>query len=272
MNEDLINSLLLSKQLKQKRIDKQKWKRRVLSTARRGFLDTTCSNNLSSTSSNTSNKYVEDNSKVLDVYQYLNDELNIDSNECDGTNKLNVGVSEHDELNELSVDVYEYDEFNTFDFNAFESGAFGDFNVNECLFENSIDIIDLNLYLTQSDVKLHNFTDINRTEYCKKLLLFLRDAKISKTHTNRLIQLIHAALPSPNNLPKSMKQLLTEMQGNCKMKNNLVSNENQNFCSYKRIIREMFSPHSAFSFGRRIDKIEIFFEIEIKILFLISDQ
>jgi hypothetical protein len=175
------------------------------------------------------NEPVEDNPKVLNVYQYSNNELNIDINEDDDTNKLNVDAYE---LNELNVDVYEYDDFTTLNFGAFESDAFGELNVN--LFENSIDGIDFNSCLAQPDVKLHNFTDINKVEYCKKLLLFLRDAKVSKTHTNRLIQLIHAALPSPNNLPKSMKQLLTEMQGNSMMKKNLGYSENQNFYSYKK--------------------------------------
>jgi hypothetical protein len=115
----------------------------VLLTARRGFLDTTFSN-LSSTSSNILNKPVEDNPKVLNIYQHSNEdfnELNVDTKECDDIHKLNISTYEHDELNELNIDTYKYDDFNILDIDTFESDDLGELNVNEYLFGNSTDIL-----------------------------------------------------------------------------------------------------------------------------------
>ena len=73
---------------------------------------------------------------------------------------------------------------------------------------------DFSLFTTQPDITLHNSTSITRSEYCKALLTLFRDASICKTHCDRFIRLISSGLSTPNNMPKSIKDLLNDMQGN----------------------------------------------------------
>jgi hypothetical protein len=65
--------------------------------------------------------------------------------------------------------------------------------------------------ITTPDTRLHYFTNILTNEYCHSLLRTLRDAKICKSQCNAVITLLKSALPEPNNMPSSLKQLLTAM-------------------------------------------------------------
>ena len=59
--------------------------------------------------------------------------------------------------------------------------------------------------------RIHEFTYITTTAYCTDLLNLLRDAGVSKLHSKRLIALIKSVLPTPNNLPSTMTDLLSLM-------------------------------------------------------------
>lgn len=84
---------------------------------------------------------------------------------------------------------------------------------DEQSFTESDEYFDYSLFTTEPDISLHNSTNITRNEYCKALLNLFRDAKVCKTHCDRFIRLISSGLPTPNNMPKSIKDLLNEMQG-----------------------------------------------------------
>ncbi len=73
--------------------------------------------------------------------------------------------------------------------------------------------LDFSLFTTEPDISLHNSTNITKNEYCKALLTLFRDANLCKTHCDEFIRLISSGLPTPNNMPKSMRDLLNEMQG-----------------------------------------------------------
>ncbi len=94
MNDDVLESVLLSKQRNQKRIGTQKWKRHVLLNARRGLLNTRWSE-MPSTSSNILNKSVEGNLKSSNVGQDSNEYLyglNIDTNEYGDSHEPNINT------------------------------------------------------------------------------------------------------------------------------------------------------------------------------------
>ena len=65
--------------------------------------------------------------------------------------------------------------------------------------------------ITTPGTRLHYFTNVLTNEYCHSLLRTLRDAKICKSQCNAVITLLKSALPEPNNMPSSLKQLLTAM-------------------------------------------------------------
>ena len=65
--------------------------------------------------------------------------------------------------------------------------------------------------ITIPETRLHYFTNILTNEYCRNLLRMLRDAKICKSQCNAMIKLLKSALPEPNNMPSSLKQLLSAM-------------------------------------------------------------
>lgn len=60
-----------------------------------------------------------------------------------------------------------------------------------------------------TEQRLHNFTNIKTKNYCEILLKTLRDARLSKAQSNKLISLLKLALPEPNNMPSSLKELLS---------------------------------------------------------------
>ena len=64
---------------------------------------------------------------------------------------------------------------------------------------------------TIQETRLHYFTNVLTNEYCQTLLRTLRDAKVCKSQCNTVIKLLKAALPEPNNMPSSLKQLLSVM-------------------------------------------------------------
>jgi hypothetical protein len=209
MNNDVIASVSLSKQLHQKQMIKKKCKRRALLHTRRIILDTT-SNNLSLNTSSILNKPIEDSLRSSNVHQDTAEnfhELNINTNDCDHSNELSIELYECDYLNELNIDTY-------------ECGDLHELDVDEYVLENSTEHFNFSSCFNETDTHLHDLTSITKYEYCTKLLLLLRDAKMSKSHTDKLIQLIHSGLPTPNNLPKSMKELLVEMQGKIQTRNN----------------------------------------------------
>jgi hypothetical protein len=216
MNDDVLEPVLLSKQRNQKRIGTQKWKRHVLMNARRGLLNTTCSE-MPTASSNILNKPVEGNLKSSNVCQDSNEylyELNIDTNEYGDSHESNINTNEYDFSKASHVDNYEFDDFNLLNIDTYENDDISEINVDEYLCEHENSVFDFTSYFTQPDMYLHQLTNVKKNEYCKNLLLLFRDANICKTHADRFIRLIHTVLPSPNNLPKSMKQLLLDMQGN----------------------------------------------------------
>jgi len=55
---------------------------------------------------------------------------------------------------------------------------------------------------------LHYYTDISTKEFCSQLLALLRNSNTCKSHANRLLSFISSILPTPNNAPKKMKNLL----------------------------------------------------------------
>jgi hypothetical protein len=65
--------------------------------------------------------------------------------------------------------------------------------------------------ITTPETRLHHFTNIPTNEYCQTLLRTLQDAKICKSQCNAMIKLLKSALPEPNNMPSSLKQLLSAM-------------------------------------------------------------
>lgn len=76
--------------------------------------------------------------------------------------------------------------------------------------ETDVAVAELPL-ITTPETRLHYFTNILTNEYCQSLLRTLRDAKICKSQCNAVIQLLKSALPEPNNMPSSLKQLLSAM-------------------------------------------------------------
>ena len=221
MSDDVLESILLSKQRNQKRIGTQKWKRHVLLNARRGLLNTTCSE-MSSTSSNILDKPIEDNLQSSNVCQDSNEYLyglNVYTNKYGDSHESVINANEYDFLNESNVDNYELNNLNSLNIDLSENDDISEINVDEYLCGHENDVFDFTSCSAQFDVYLHQLTNVKKNEYCKNLLLLIRDTNICKIHADRLIRLIHTALPSPNNLPKSMKQLLLDMQGNTYMKN-----------------------------------------------------
>ncbi|CAF1241007.1 unnamed protein product [Rotaria sordida] len=59
---------------------------------------------------------------------------------------------------------------------------------------------------------LHYHTDISTKEFCSKLLTLLRNSNTCKLHANRLLSFISSILPTPNNVPNSMEDLLNQLE------------------------------------------------------------
>ncbi|CAF1237518.1 unnamed protein product [Didymodactylos carnosus] len=58
--------------------------------------------------------------------------------------------------------------------------------------------------------RLHTYTNILTLDYCEDLLGVLRNAHVSKSQSDHIIKLIKSALPIPNNLPNTLKGILSE--------------------------------------------------------------
>ena len=65
---------------------------------------------------------------------------------------------------------------------------------------------------TYSNQLLHPYTDIPTDIFCRRLLQTFRDSKLSKSEHHKFLNLIHDALPIPNNLPLNMNKLLLLIQ------------------------------------------------------------
>jgi hypothetical protein len=64
------------------------------------------------------------------------------------------------------------------------------------------------------DLSLHSYTTPGCFSFTKRLIRFIREANISKSHANRLVALIHSVLPQPNTLPKTYYGILNSLSGN----------------------------------------------------------
>lgn len=65
----------------------------------------------------------------------------------------------------------------------------------------------------QSNTLLHEFTDLKLDTFCERLLHLFRDASISKIHSQRFLSLIYSGLPIANTMPRTMQDLLVQMNG-----------------------------------------------------------
>ncbi|CAM4837547.1 unnamed protein product [Rotaria magnacalcarata] len=59
---------------------------------------------------------------------------------------------------------------------------------------------------------LHPYTDTPANTFCYQLVNLFRQSQLSKTQCHSFVDLIHSALPQPNNLPLNMNQLLSTLQ------------------------------------------------------------
>ena len=78
-------------------------------------------------------------------------------------------------------------------------------------FEDSDGFDTRNALTIPTTIPLHYFTNVLTHEYCQDLLKILRSANICKSQSNELISLVKSALPEPNNMPSSMRELLSMM-------------------------------------------------------------
>jgi hypothetical protein len=63
----------------------------------------------------------------------------------------------------------------------------------------------------KTDMRLHDHTNISVLDWCKSLSSFLRKANVNKSHSSSLLHLIKSVLPIPNNMPRSMEDLLSQL-------------------------------------------------------------
>ena len=85
---------------------------------------------------------------------------------------------------------------------------------------NETSIPDLSLQLDtttekdsfDSDQFLHAHTDTRTDTFCYRLLRLFREAGLSKTERRKFLDLIHTALPIPNNLPSNINKLLSMLE------------------------------------------------------------
>jgi len=180
MNDDVLTPVLLSKGRLQRRMVKQKCKRRALLSARRILLDTTYIN-LPCTSSNILNSSVDDSLQSFNIYPQSHEdshELDTDINEYKDLNELNADLIECDDSDESDTDQDEFDYLNELNAEPYESDDLNELNTYEYVCENPTDCFNFTTCFTETNTYLHGVTDIKKYEYCKNLLLLLRDAKI----------------------------------------------------------------------------------------------
>lgn len=186
MEKDLLSSLELCKKKHQENSNERNNRRRTLTNIRRNLLDTTHSSSSAASSNNLETlSYPSDsNLPVSDHYRIHETQ---DLNTSDDKPEQSVHERMSDNTSVVSMDDQASSELN-----------------------DSLDISDFD---TQPDLLLHDLTSVTKNAYCRSLLTLFRDAKVCKTHCDRLIRLINSGLPTPNNMPTSMKSLLDEMQG-----------------------------------------------------------
>lgn len=83
---------------------------------------------------------------------------------------------------------------------------------NEVIDNSSDDLECCNDLKIDSENLLHNYTHISTKEFCSNLLTLLRKSNTCKSHANHLLSFIGSILPSPNNVPKRMENLLKQLE------------------------------------------------------------
>jgi hypothetical protein len=85
-------------------------------------------------------------------------------------------------------------------------------NDNEMI-NNSYDSLESsNNFSVNHQNLLHYYTNISTEEFCSKLLTLLRNSNTCKSHTNRLLSFMGSILPTPNNVPKNIEDLLEKLE------------------------------------------------------------
>lgn len=108
--------------------------------------------------------------------------------------KDEVENESHDEVNDV-LDYEQNDESND------------DYN------DQSTELLQLISSATQFDVNLHEFTNVRTNEFCRRLLTWLRQGNVCKQQSEKILELFRSVLPIPNHLPRSMKDLLLQVNG-----------------------------------------------------------
>ncbi|CAF2104138.1 unnamed protein product [Rotaria magnacalcarata] len=75
------------------------------------------------------------------------------------------------------------------------------------------DFTDLMHYEQPDNLNLHAYTSINCLSFSHNVINFIRNANISKSHAQQLIDLIQSGLPQPNNLPIYYLDVLELLSG-----------------------------------------------------------
>ncbi|CAF2219173.1 unnamed protein product [Rotaria magnacalcarata] len=78
------------------------------------------------------------------------------------------------------------------------------------------DFTDLMHYEQPDNLNLHAYTSINCLSFSHNVINFIRNANISKSHAQQLIDLIQSGLPQPNNLPIYYLDVLELLSGHKK--------------------------------------------------------
>ncbi|CAF3348988.1 unnamed protein product, partial [Rotaria sp. Silwood2] len=58
---------------------------------------------------------------------------------------------------------------------------------------------------------LHSYTNMTTSDVCSQLINLLRNSQVSKSQTKRFLSFIRNILPTPNNFPNTMAQLLSQV-------------------------------------------------------------
>ncbi|CAF5108924.1 unnamed protein product, partial [Rotaria sp. Silwood1] len=200
------------------RLNEKNSKRRAFTNIRRNLLDTTHSE-VCAVSSNTLNTLVDNSFKNLSCSNsnYVN------SNHCqiyklqnlhsfDNMPELSFKETASNDIPELSFKETASNDIPELSFNETASDNISEVSIDEQENNESDEYFDLSTFFNHPDISFHDSTNVTKAEYCRNLLTLFRDANVCKTHCDRFIRLIYSGLPTPNNLPKSMKNLLNDIQ------------------------------------------------------------
>ena len=200
MDDQLRTSLSLLKRRHRERLCTRKFKRRVRMDTCRALLDTAHHD----TPITQQNIPIETNVDLLVI-----DETNGDENLHDDVddNLDDAAISDDDDPNasNQSAEIYWHEAIDEVDPDAIP--------INDSSADDPMEYFNLVACWNQPDVILHDSTNVKADEFCGNLLLLLRNAKMCKAHSERLIHLIRTGLPIPNSMPRTMKDLLTQMNG-----------------------------------------------------------